>query len=49
MMNGFLHQNPGLAEMPLEQQGPMQHVHLDQNHGVHLAPTRAPRCRPPGP
>ncbi len=36
MMNGFLHQNPGLAEMPLEQQGPMQHVHLDQNHGVHL-------------
>jgi peroxin-5 len=36
MMNGFLHQNPGLAEMSLEQQGPMGQVHLDQNHGVHL-------------
>jgi len=36
MMNGFLHQNPGLPEMPLEQQGPMPHVHLDQNHGVHM-------------
>ncbi|GAB1311356.1 Peroxisomal membrane signal receptor PTS1 [Madurella fahalii] len=34
MMNGFLHQNPGLPEMPLEQ-GPMGHVHMDQNH-VHL-------------
>jgi peroxin-5 len=36
MMNGFLHQTPGLPEMPLEQQGPMGQIHLDQNHGVHL-------------
>ncbi|KAK4131809.1 TPR-like protein [Trichocladium antarcticum] len=36
MVNGFLHQNPNLPEMQLEQQGPMGHVHLDQNHGVHL-------------
>jgi peroxin-5 len=35
MMNGFLHQTPGLPEMPLEQ-GPMGQIHLDQNHGVHL-------------
>ena len=35
-MNGFLHQNPNLPEMQLEQQGPMGHVHLDQNRGVHL-------------
>lgn len=34
MMNGFLHQNPNLPEMPLEQ-GPMGHVHMDQNH-IHL-------------
>ncbi|KAL2019466.1 hypothetical protein VTK56DRAFT_9582 [Thermocarpiscus australiensis] len=36
MMNGFLHQTPNLPEMPLEQQGPMGHLHIDQNHGVHL-------------
>ncbi|KAJ4290181.1 Peroxisomal membrane signal receptor PTS1 [Collariella sp. IMI 366227] len=36
MMNGFLHQSPGLPEMPLEQQGHMGQVHIDQNHGVHL-------------
>lgn len=36
MMNGFLHQNPGLAEMPLEQQGPMGQLHIDPNQGVHL-------------
>jgi peroxin-5 len=36
MMNGFLHQNPNLPEMQLDQQGPMGHVHLDQNRGVHL-------------
>ena len=36
MMKGFLHQTPGLPEMPLEQHGPMGHVHLDQNHAVHL-------------
>ncbi|KAK3986928.1 peroxisomal targeting signal 1 receptor encoded by the pex5 protein [Cladorrhinum sp. PSN332] len=44
MMNGFLHQNPNLAEMPLEQQqGPMGHVHIDPNHSVHLrAQTASP-------
>ncbi|KAL2153956.1 hypothetical protein VTH82DRAFT_2632 [Thermothelomyces myriococcoides] len=36
MMNGFLHQSPGLPEMPLEQPGPMGQVLIDQNHGVHL-------------
>ncbi|KAH6854553.1 hypothetical protein B0I37DRAFT_302992 [Chaetomium sp. MPI-CAGE-AT-0009] len=36
MMNGFLHQSPGLPEMPLEQQGPMGQVHIDQGRGVHL-------------
>ncbi|KAK4127145.1 TPR-like protein [Parathielavia appendiculata] len=36
MMNGFLHQTPGLPEIPLEQQGPMGQIHIDQNHGVHL-------------
>ncbi|KAK1757726.1 peroxisomal targeting signal 1 receptor encoded by the pex5 protein [Echria macrotheca] len=38
LVNGFLHQNPGLPEMPLEQQvpGPMGHVHIDPNHSVHL-------------
>lgn len=36
MMNGFLHQNPNLPEMPLEQQGPMAPVHIDQGRGVHL-------------
>ncbi|KAL2256417.1 hypothetical protein VTK26DRAFT_1719 [Humicola hyalothermophila] len=36
MVNGFLHQNPGMPEMPLEQQGPMGQLHIDPNHGVHL-------------
>jgi peroxin-5 len=36
MMNGFLHQSPGLPEMPLEQHGPMGQVHIDQGRGVHL-------------
>ncbi|KAL2159262.1 hypothetical protein VTH06DRAFT_2697 [Thermothelomyces fergusii] len=36
MMNGFLHQSPGLPEMPLEQPGPMGQVLIDPNHGVHL-------------
>ena len=34
MVNGFLHQAPGLPEMPLEQQGPG--LHVDGSHGVHL-------------
>ncbi|AEO65399.1 fefaab9c-00a8-4a13-9342-aa3518c852c6 [Thermothielavioides terrestris] len=36
IVNGFLHRTPGLPEMPLEQQGPMNQVHIDQSHGVHL-------------
>src|SRR5690242_1018000 len=36
MMNGFLHQSPGLPEMALEQPGPTGQVLIDQNHGVHL-------------
>jgi peroxin-5 len=36
MMNGFLHQSPNLPEIPLEQHGPMGHVHINQPHGVHL-------------
>ncbi|KAK0632892.1 hypothetical protein B0T14DRAFT_491164 [Immersiella caudata] len=46
MVNGFLHQNPGLPEMPLEQQGPgpMGHLHIDPNHTVHL---RAKSASPP--
>ncbi|KAK4230715.1 peroxisomal targeting signal 1 receptor encoded by the pex5 protein [Podospora fimiseda] len=52
MMNGFLHQNPNLAEMPLEQQqGPMGHVHIDPNHSVHLraqtASPMSPQWAPP--
>jgi len=46
MVNGFLHQNPGLPEMPLEQHGPgpMSHLRMDPNHAVHL---RAKSASPP--
>ncbi|KAM7193744.1 peroxisomal targeting signal 1 receptor encoded by the pex5 protein [Rhypophila sp. PSN 637] len=37
MVNGFLHQNPGMPEVPLEHaQGPMGHLHIDPHQGVHL-------------
>ncbi|KAK0718762.1 hypothetical protein B0T21DRAFT_395754 [Apiosordaria backusii] len=46
MMNGFLHQNATLPDMPLEQQqGPMAHAHLDHlraQSASPLSPTWAP-------
>ncbi|KAK4660382.1 Peroxisomal membrane signal receptor PTS1 [Podospora pseudocomata] len=46
MMNGFLHQNATLPDMPLEQQqGPLAHAHLDHlraQSGSPLSPTWAP-------
>lgn len=45
-MNGFLHQNATLPDMPLEQQqGPLAHAHLDHlraQSGSPLSPTWAP-------
>ncbi|KAK4674214.1 Peroxisomal membrane signal receptor PTS1 [Podospora pseudopauciseta] len=46
MVNGFLHQNATLPDMPLEQQqGPLAHAHLDHlraQSGSPLSPTWAP-------
>jgi len=46
MVNGFLHQNPNLPEIPLEQQAPLPHVHIDPNHAVHLHPQAATPMSP---